>query len=135
MTEKPPIKKILIVEDEMDMRFFLVTLLKSNGYQPVVARNGQEGLHQAAAMSPDLVLLDVMMPEQGGLIMYRQIKSDPKLKHIPVVMLSAVARATFHHSLAMLNTTRPDQSLPKPDAYIEKPPEADYVLDVIKRLI
>lgn len=134
MTAKADKKTILVVEDEMDMRFFLATLLETNGYQPITAKNGRQGIAQARLRQPDLIILDVMMPEQGGLIMYSQIKDDAKLRPIPIIMLSAVGKGTFQHSLAMLNGHRPE-SIPLPDAYIEKPPEPDKVLQTIRRFI
>lgn len=125
-------KLVLVVEDEMDMRFFMATLLEINGFDVATARNGGEGISLAAIVQPDLIVLDVMMPEQGGLLMYRRLKSDPKLSSIPVVMLSAIGKGTFDHSLRMLDTNSAEP-LPMPEAYIEKPPEPDNVLQTIRR--
>lgn len=126
-------KKILIVDDELDMRIFLSTLLKTSGYQPVVTRDGNEGIQKAKAIVPDLIILDVMMPGEGGVQMYRELKIDPVLRTIPVMMLSAVAKRTFSHYLKMVNI-RMDSHIPDPDAYMEKPPEADELLQMTDRL-
>ncbi len=96
-------KKILIVDDEIDMRVFLSTLLETNGYSPVATRDGKEGLTKAKEIEPDLIILDIMMPGEGGVHMYRQLKTDQILNKIPVIMLSAVARKTFSHYMKMLN--------------------------------
>ena len=127
-------KTVLIVEDEMDMRIFISTLLETSGYTPVVTRDGTEGLIKARDVSPDLIILDVMMPGEGGVQMYRQLKTDQTLKAIPVIMLSAVAQKTFAHYLNMVNA-RLDRPIPRPEAYIEKPPEADELLQMAARLI
>ncbi len=127
-------KLILIVEDEMDMRFFLNTLFETNDFRVAAARNGQEGIERAACLRPDLILLDVMMPKEGGMLMYRQLKNDPDLRHIPVVMLSAISPKTFQHSLAMLNLHSND-ALPLPEAYIEKPPDPESVLRTVRQFI
>ena len=127
-------KTVLIVEDEMDMRIFISTLLETSGYTPVVTRDGKEGLIKARDVSPDLIILDVMMPGEGGVQMYRQLKTDQTLKAIPVIMLSAVAQKTFSHYLNMVNA-RLDRPIPRPEAYIEKPPEADDLLQMAARLI
>jgi len=127
-------KTVLIVEDELDMRIFISTLLETSGYTPVVTRDGKEGLIKARDVSPDLIILDVMMPGEGGVQMYRQLKTDQTLKAIPVIMLSAVAQKTFSHYLNMVNT-RLDKPVPRPEAYIEKPPEADDLLQMAARLI
>jgi len=127
-------KTVLIVEDEMDMRIFISTLLETSGYTPVVTRDGKEGLIKAREVSPDLIILDVMMPGEGGVQMYRQLKTDQTLKAIPVIMLSAVAQKTFSHYLNMVNA-RLDCPIPRPEAYIEKPPEADDLLKMAAFLI
>ena len=126
-------KTVLIVEDEMDMRIFISTLLETSGYTPVVTRDGKEGLIKAREVSPDLIILDVMMPGEGGVQMYRQLKTDQTLKTIPVIMLSAVAQKTFSHYLNMVNA-RLEEPIPRPEAYIEKPPEADDLLQMAARL-
>jgi CheY-like chemotaxis protein len=127
-------KTVLIVEDELDMRIFISTLLETSGYEPVMTRDGKEGLIKARDVSPDLIILDVMMPGEGGVQMYRQLKTDQSLKGIPVIMLSAVARKTFSHYLNMVNA-RLEKPIPGPDAYIEKPPEAEELLQMAARLI
>jgi DNA-binding response OmpR family regulator len=81
-------KTVLIVEDELDMRIFISTLLETSGYRPVTTKNGKEGLLKARDIGPYLIILDVMMPGEGGVQMYRQLKSDSSLMDIPVIMLS-----------------------------------------------
>jgi two-component system phosphate regulon response regulator PhoB len=126
-------KTVLIVEDELDMRIFLSTLLETSGYRPIVTRDGTEGLLQAREACPDLIILDVMMPGEGGVQMYRQLKTDKTLCEIPVIMLSAVAEKTFAHYLNMINARLKD-AIPDPDAYIEKPPEAEELLKMAAAL-
>jgi len=127
-------KTVLIVEDEMDMRIFISTLLETSGYQPVLTKNGSEGLLKARDINPDLIILDVMMPGEGGVQMYRQLQTDDRLKNIPVILLSAIAKSTFSHYLKMLNA-RIDGSIPQPAAYLEKPPEAEELLKLTERFI
>ena len=127
-------KTVLIVEDELDMRIFISTLLETSGYQPVMTRDGNEGMLKARDVLPDLIILDVMMPGEGGVQMYRQLKTHDTLCNIPVIMLSAVARKTFSHYLNMVNARLKDP-IPEPDAYIEKPPEAEDILKIAASLI
>ncbi len=127
-------KTVLIVEDELDMRIFISTLLETSGYQPVMTRDGNEGMRKAKDVFPDLIILDVMMPGEGGVQMYRQLKTHETLCNIPVIMLSAVARKTFSHYLNMVNA-RLKKAIPEPDAYIEKPPEAEDILKTAAALI
>ena len=127
-------KTVLIVEDELDMRIFISTLLETSGYHPVLTRDGAEGMRKAKDVGPDLIILDVMMPGEGGVQMYRQLKTDKNLCEIPVIMLSAVAQKTFAHYLNMVNARLKDP-IPDPDAYIEKPPEAEDLLKLTTALI
>ena len=127
-------KTVLIVEDELDMRIFISTLLETSGYRPIITRDGKEGMLKAKDVCPDLIILDVMMPGEGGVQMYRQLKTDQTLCTIPVIMLSAVAKKTFAHYLNMVNARLKDP-IPDPDAYIEKPPEAEELIKMAAALI
>ena len=127
-------KTVLIVEDELDMRIFVSTLLETSGYRPVMTKDGREGFLKAKEVVPDLIILDVMMPGEGGIKMYRQLKTDSFLMNIPVIMLSGVGKKTFEHYLKMLNT-RLEDSIPEPSAYLEKPPEAEDLIKMTERLI
>ncbi len=106
-------KKVLIVDDEMDMRIFLSTLFETSGYTPIVTKNGKEGMQKARDESPDLIILDVMMQGKGGVYMYRELRADPELMNIPVIMLSGVKKKAFFHCLNMFNIQE-DDSVPLP---------------------
>jgi two-component system, OmpR family, phosphate regulon response regulator PhoB len=124
-------KKVLIVDDELDMRTFVSTLLETSGYKPLTAVDGKEGMAVARRQKPSVVLLDVMMPNESGIGMYRELKNDPDLKDIPVIMVSALSRKTFFHSQKVLDEYK-GENIPEPAAYIEKPPEADELLEAIQ---
>ena len=119
---------ILIVDDAMDMRVFISALFKTNGYRTETCRDGSAGLVKARESTPDLIVLDVMMPGTGGALMYKSLKTDRLLRHIPIIMLSAVEQRSFQHYLKMLNI-KLTEPLPDPDAYLEKPPDAQHLLD------
>lgn len=127
-------KKVLFVDDELDMRIFLSTVLKTKGYEAVAARNALEGIQKAREIGPDLVIMDVMMPQAGGVTLFQEIKKDERLKHVPVIMLTGVSEKAFVHHLKMLNL-RLDDSLPPPDAYMEKPLDPERLVDTIERLL
>jgi CheY-like chemotaxis protein len=127
-------KKILVVDDEMDIRIFISTLLETNGYKPLVAKDGEEGLKMIKESKPDGIILDVMMPKESGLKLYREIKSNENTSQIPVIMCSAVSKKTFFHSHKELDRYH-GSSIPEPDAYIEKPPEAEELLSSLQRLV
>lgn len=127
-------KKILVVDDEMDIRIFISTLLETNGFKPIVAKDGEEGLKMVQESKPDCVILDVMMPKESGLKLYREIKSNDATKHIPVIMCSAVSKKTFFHSHKELDRYH-GASIPPPEAYIEKPPEAEELITCIQQVV
>ncbi|MCK4323188.1 MAG: response regulator, partial [Armatimonadetes bacterium] len=76
----------------MDMRIFLKTLLETSGYQPLITRDGSEGLQKASEITPDLIILDVMMPRMDGFETLKKLRADDKSKEIPVIMLTAKAQ-------------------------------------------
>ena len=123
-------KKVLVVDDEMDMRIFVTTLLETNGFKPLAAQDGIEGLEIARKSKPALIILDVMMPKESGISMYRELKNDPSLKDIPVIMLSALSKKTFFHSQRVLDEHK-GEKMPEPAAYIEKPPQPEELLDAV----
>ncbi len=127
-------KKVLVVDDELDMRTFLVTLLEISGYKPLIAADGEKGLEIARQKKPSLIILDVMMPKESGINMYRELRTDDELKNIPVIMLSALAKKTFYHSQKVLDQYK-GEKIPEPEAYIEKPPEAEELIEVVNKLL
>lgn len=85
--------RILLIEDDPDIQKMVQLSLKFQGGHTVIAASGgAEGLEKAAAENPDLILLDVMMPEIDGYETCRRLKSQPGTRHIPVVFLSARAQ-------------------------------------------
>jgi CheY-like chemotaxis protein len=127
-------KRILVVDDEQDVRVFMTTLLETSGFKPIAATNGQEGLEMARRQKPALIIMDIMMPKESGIFMYREVKKDPQLSGIPVIMVSGVSKKTFFHSQALVDEYE-GVKMPEPAAYIEKPAEADELLDVIRKVL
>jgi two-component system phosphate regulon response regulator PhoB len=127
-------KKILIVDDEMDMRIFLTALFETSGYEAIVTKDGRDGYRIAKEIEPDLIILDIMMPGEGGVHMYQHLKTDETLKEIPIIMLSAVEEKTFLHYIKMLRI-RLNETIPQPDAYVEKPPEPEELLKIAESLL
>jgi CheY-like chemotaxis protein len=125
---------VLVVDDEMDIRTFISTLLESNGYKLRLAENGEQGMQKLRDEPPDLVTLDVMMPKESGIKMYREIKTNPDYENIPVLIISGLAKKTFLHSQKVLDKFK-NQQVPQPDGYIEKPPEPEELMAEVKRLL
>jgi CheY-like chemotaxis protein len=127
-------KKVLVVDDDPDVRLFSVTVLEEHGYTPLEAGDGVEGLKMIKAEKPDLVILDIMMPRQSGIRLYRELKTDKALKKIHVVVLSGIAKRTFMRSQKAL-TEFGGAEVPEPEVYLEKPVEAEDLADTIKQVI
>ncbi|MCD6262507.1 MAG: response regulator [Deltaproteobacteria bacterium] len=127
-------KKILIVDDDPDVRVFNSSVVEDLGYTPIEASNGVDGLNMVKKERPDLVLLDVMMPKQTGLRMYRELMDQKALKHIPVVIVSGIAKKTFLRSQKAL-TEFGGSEVPEPSAYLEKPVDPEVLADTIKKFL
>jgi two-component system cell cycle response regulator DivK len=84
-------KRILIVEDQADLRAILRDFLKARGYDIVEAVDGGEGVAQARSTQPDLILMDIQLPVFDGYEATRQIKADPSIKSTPVIAVSSFA--------------------------------------------
>jgi two-component system phosphate regulon response regulator PhoB len=83
------VARVLLVDDERDLLSVLEFNLRSAGFDTILATTGEEALAQVRRNLPDLVLLDLMLPDLAGTEVCRQIKADPRTKHVPVVMLTA----------------------------------------------
>ncbi len=90
MTDKKP-KKILVVDDESDVTELLAYHLKAKGFSVEAVNNPNSSIGLARTFLPDLVILDVMMPELNGIQICRMLRADPKLKRVPVIFLTAKA--------------------------------------------
>lgn len=84
--EKKP--KVLIIEDDQRINKVFMAKLSLEGIEVITAISGQEGLRKIYSEEPDLVLLDIMLPEKSGFEILEEIKKDPKTKNIPVIILS-----------------------------------------------
>ena len=90
-TEDRMSKRILVVDDEADVRAFLTAVLKKRGYQTLTAVDGGEALAITNAEKPDLIILDLMMPGQTGTDFYRNLTKDKELSRIPIIVVSGLA--------------------------------------------
>jgi twitching motility two-component system response regulator PilH len=127
-------KKVLVVDDDPDVRLFSVTVLEENGYTPLEAEDGESGLKMIKAEKPDLVILDVLMPRQSGVRLYRELKTSRALKDVKVIILSGIAKKTFLRSQKAL-TEFGGEEIPEPEIYLEKPVEPDELAEEIKKML
>lgn len=125
MTDK---KKILIVDDEPDVVRYLTVLLENNGFAAVGAADGHEGFEKAKSAHPDLIVLDISMPKESGIKMFRNLHDTKEVAGIPVVMLTGVSRE-FERFISTRKLVDP------PAAYFEKPVDDKKLLAKISELV
>jgi twitching motility two-component system response regulator PilH len=127
-------KTVIAVDDEVDAREFVSTVLEENGYTSILAENGEEAMELIRENKPDLVILDILMPGQSGIRMYRELKVSESLRDIPVIIYSGIARRTLLRAQAAL-TESTGESVPDPEAYIEKPVTAERLAAAVKKIL
>ncbi|MCA1961215.1 MAG: response regulator [Desulfomonile sp.] len=127
-------KKILIIDDEPDVVTFLGTLLRKNGYQVCEACDGVEGMKKVLEEKPDLVCLDLLMPEKTGLKMYREMRKDEHLQDVPVIMVTGI-EAVDPWDFKGFKQFIHERSIPAPQGYIEKPIDKDQFLKAVREVL
>ena len=123
-------KRILLVDDDPDLVDAVAQILKSKKYEIETAYDGPEGLQKARSQKPDLIVLDVMMPGKDGYTVCKELKADPELSSVPVLLLTAVA--------SHVATTRFTQEMgleTEADDYLDKPVEPDVLVKRIETLL
>jgi DNA-binding response OmpR family regulator len=124
MTESK--KSVVCIEDEPEMIDLIKLILGRKGFELAGAMGGREGLELIRRLKPDLVLLDLMMPDMDGWEVYQQIKSDDELKHIPVIIVTAKAQS-IDKVLGL--------HIAKVDDYVTKPFGPQELLQSIERVL
>jgi CheY-like chemotaxis protein len=125
-------KKILIVDDEPDAIDFVQEVLESEGYSVVTAGDGVKGLAAMRREKPDLVFLDVQMPEMDGFETFQEMAKDESLRGIPVVMLTGIREKV---GIGFSADEMKDYMGMKPAAYLEKPIDPAKVRETIKKVL
>lgn len=118
-------KKILVVDDEKDLVKTIVFRLEANGYKALTAYDGEEGLKKARTEKPDLIILDLMLPNIDGYKVCETLKSDEAYSSIPIIILSARAQ---YEDIEMTKKVGAN-------AYITKPFEPSALLAKIKQFL
>ena len=134
MTEK---KKILVIDDEQDVLTYLTALFTDAGYDVATAADGVEATEAVKSERPDLITLDITMPEKSGIRFYREMRDDVDLLTIPIVIITGVtnpwAGAGGHGTFKKFLSTR--RQVPPPDGFFEKPIQRETLLKKVKELI
>jgi two-component system alkaline phosphatase synthesis response regulator PhoP len=145
-------KRVMVIDDEKNTVKFLSVLLSENGYDPIVAYDGQEGMQKIQENDIDLIVLDVMMPKKTGFVLFKQLKKSDQYKDIPILMLTAVAASLIELDAQKEDTfERPYDSLReslrhaiqemrqsgdvRPEMFVDKPVNPDTFIEKVKEII
>ena len=124
------LKKILIVDDEPDVVAYLTAVLESNGYKSYPAINIKVAAQLVKEIHPDLICLDIVMPNETGISFYIKLQQDKKLKNIPVIIISGIIESEKFNFRSYVK----DTSIPPPKCYMEKPVNIKSFIQNIERL-
>ncbi len=120
-------KKVLIIDDEPDTITFLTNWLEDNGYDSCSATDGNQGMQVLRSEKPDLILMDLRMPNQTGFQLYRELRLKSDYKHIPVIFVTGMTESQIFGDECT--------PLPKPEAFIEKPIDLNALHEAIERIL
>lgn len=123
--------KILIIDDEADVIKYLTVVLKSNGFLPYSINNVKNAKALVKEICPDLICLDIMMPEETGISFYAKLKRDKNFQSIPIIIISGVIQAGEFDFQSYLS----DNSIPPPEHFMEKPIDVEEFISTINKLI
>jgi len=124
----PNPKRILIVDDELDIRTYLSTLFEDQGYITVQAKDGVEAMQKLQTENPDLITLDISMPEKSGVKFFRDLKSDDQWKKIPIIIVTGVSE-----DFKKFISSR--RQVPAPEGFVPKPINREEILAIVKKLL
>jgi two-component system phosphate regulon response regulator PhoB len=121
-------KRILVVEDEEDVRIYLTTLLGDLGFEVEAAGDAAEARKVLARLKPDLITLDIVTPGKSGVNFYRELKADPALAGVPVVIVTGLQQ-DFQNYIEHRKTT------PPPEGYVAKPFDQETLSRAIEKAL
>jgi len=123
----PDKKRILIIDDEPDTLTYFSSLLQDNGFDTLVAENGEKALEKIRKSKPDLITLDISMPETSGVRCYRELRGNEQWKSIPVIMITGVSE-DFRGFISSR------KQVPPPEGYLSKPIDEQQLLKMVRDL-
>ncbi len=121
-------KKVLIIDDEPDVVTYLQTFFEDNGFDTITAENGKQGMAKMKSEKPDIVTLDISMPEETGVKFFRKAQEDDEINKIPVIIITGVTME-FKKFISTRKQVDP------PLAYFEKPIDREKLLAKVKEIL
>lgn len=121
-------RNVLIIDDEPAMTTYLSTLLEDHGFVAHVANDPQEGMERLQEMRPDVILLDLLMPQKSGVQIFQKIARDERYKGIPIIILTGIKEHFVEDFKEFFTTLK----LQRPFAYLEKPVDPGQLVRVVE---
>jgi DNA-binding response OmpR family regulator len=126
-------KIVLVVDDEPEIVFFLRTVLEDHGFQVMTAFNGQEAIEKVGQQRPDLISLDLVMPQKSGIRFFHELRKSKEWSKIPVLFVTGHVRETIDG--ANLMEILKDRTLSGPATYLEKPVNAENFIRTVEAIL
>jgi CheY-like chemotaxis protein len=122
--------KILLIDDDPDFVEATKLVLESKPYEVITASDGSEGIAKARKDKPDLIVLDIIMPVKDGFVAAEELKKDPELKKIPVIMLTS-----FSEKVSETSLSRSQGLMLDTEDYVDKPVSPQELLSKVEKLL
>lgn len=126
-------KTICVVDDEEDIRDYLQTALEDNGYRVLSAGTAADALRLIKEEKPDLICLDVLMPQESGISLYQKIKGDPSIDGIPVIISSGLSFSRELKNIKYL-VLADGRKISEPEGIVEKPINIEVFIKTVAEL-
>ena len=126
-------KKILVIDDDESLVTYLKALLEDNGYEVITAKDGKEGMEKTKNEKPDIITLDLLMPEKTGIKMFHELRKDEKMRNIPIIVITGISDQ--YQAFSDFKKFIYERKVPGPEAYIEKPIKPDELLSKIDEIL
>ena len=126
-------KKVLVIDDDESLVTYLKTLLEDNGYEVITAKNGKEGIEKTKNENPDIVTLDLLMPEKTGIKLFRELRKDEGMKNIPIILVTGISNE--YQGFSDFKKFIYERRIPGPEGYIEKPIKPEELLSKIEEIL
>ncbi len=124
---------VLVIDDDPDFVAYVKTVLEADGISVATAYDGEHALEQVRKDPPDLVTLDIQMPRKTGVVFYRQMKSEERLRAIPVIVVTGLRRMDLYAAPFIQAFFEVEhRNLPSPEAYLDKPVSREELLAAVR---
>jgi two-component system alkaline phosphatase synthesis response regulator PhoP len=146
------VKQVLVIDDDKNTVVYLSVMLNEHGYNPIPACDGEAGLQKIEESTPDLIVLDVMLPKKTGFVLFKQLKKDESYRDVPIIMLTGVSEVLvelesrreetlekpydpLREALRRKIQEMREEGLGRPEMFVDKPIDPDSFIDNVRELI